>query len=421
MSDAAISVRALSKAYRLYRRSPYRLLDFLGLRIGSADRHFKEFTALEDVSFDIARGSTVGIIGRNGAGKSTLLKLLSGVSPPTRGEVVLNGPVSCLLELGTGFHPDLTGHENIYVSGLYLGLDRTTMDALYDDIVAFAELGEFIHQPVRTYSTGMYMRLAFSVATCVPAEIRIIDEVLGVGDAYFFGKCLRRIREWGRQGCTTVLVSHDNGAVLRLCSRCLWIEQGRVKADGPPLEVVTAYLHSVYENHDRNMAMGGQACSEAQHVSYSLRAGKSIRIDEVTCLGESGQAMSEFPMGTPMIMRVAYRSDVDLSDAVVSVVVYREDGVTVLNAISSVDGVFVDLRRGQGAVDLLFDRLLLGPGDYSVAVGIYPSLDLSDSSAVQHAVIWAKTAVFRVLRDVSIAVDLGVVRHPVRWKVRAFK
>ncbi len=421
MSNVAISVRALSKAYRLYRRSPYRLLDFLGLRIGDANRYSKEFWALEDVTFDIARGSTVGIIGRNGAGKSTLLKLLSGVSAPTRGEVELNGPVSCLLELGTGFHPDLTGHENIYVSGLYMGLDRTTMDALYEDIVDFAELGEFIHQPVRTYSTGMYMRLAFSVAICVPADIRIIDEVLGVGDAYFFGKCLRRIRELSQQGCTTVLVSHDNGAVLRLCSRCLWIEQGRVKADGPPLEVITAYLHSIYEKHDRNMARGRHACSEAQKVSHALRSSESIRVDEVTCLSESGKPMNEFPMGAPMIIRIMYQSEVDLSEAVVSVVVYREDGVTVLNALSSTDGVFVDLCRGNGAIDLMFDQLLLGPGDYSVAVGIYPSLDLSDSSAVQHAVIWSRTAVFCVLRDVSIAMDLGVVRHPVRWKVCAFK
>ena len=152
-------------------------------------------------------------------------------------------------------------------------------------------------------------------------------------------------------------------------------------------------------------------------MSYSLRAGKSVRIDEVTCLGDSGQAMSEFPMGTPMIIRIAYRSDVDLSGTVVSVVVYRDDGVTVLNAISSADGVLVDLRRGQGAIDLLFDRLLLGPGDYSVAVGVYPSLDLSDTGAVQHAVLWSKTGVFRVPRDAGIAMDLGVIRHPVRWKV----
>src|SRR3989454_12177471 len=178
MDNTAISVRDLSKMYKLYRSRPFRLLDFLGLRLGKADRYFEEFWALQDVSFDIARGSTVGIIGRNGAGKSTLLKVLSGVSVPTRGEVTLNGRTSALLELGTGFHPDLTGHENIYASGLYLGLDRTAVEALYDQIVDFAELGPFLHQPVRTYSTGMHMCLAFAVATTRPAASHVIDEVL---------------------------------------------------------------------------------------------------------------------------------------------------------------------------------------------------------------------------------------------------
>src|SRR5438093_3804458 len=194
VGDVAISVRGLCKMYKLYRGRPYRLLDFLGLRVGQAARYFEEFWALQDVTLDIARGSTVGVIGRNGAGKSTLLKLLSGVSAPTRGEVALHGRVSALLDLGTGFHPDLTGHENIFACGLYLGLDRAAMETLYDEIVAFAELGPFLHQPVRTYSVGMHMRLAFSVATSVPADIQVIDEVLGVGDAYFFGKCIQQFR-----------------------------------------------------------------------------------------------------------------------------------------------------------------------------------------------------------------------------------
>ena len=240
MDNTAISVRGLSKMYKLYRSRPFRLLDFLGLRLGKADRYFEEFWALQDVSFDIARGSTVGIIGRNGAGKSTLLKVLSGVSAPTRGEVAVNGRTSALLELGTGFHPDLTGHENIFASGLYLELDHQTMQTLYDEIVAFAELGDFLHQPVRTYSTGMHMRLAFSVATSVPADIQVIDEVLAVGDMYFFGKCLQRFRRFQEEGRTTVLVSHDQATVLRVCTRGLWIERGAIVADGTPLEVITA-------------------------------------------------------------------------------------------------------------------------------------------------------------------------------------
>src|SRR5260370_22314251 len=221
-----MTVEELSKMYKLYRGSHYRFLDFLGLARGLKARHYQEYWALNGVTFDIARGSSVGVIGRNGAGKSTLLKLLAGASAPTRGEVIVNGRVSALLELSTGFHPDLTGHENIFASGLYLGLDRPAMEQLYDEIVAFAELGEFLHCPVRTYSTGMQMRLAFSVATSVPADIQLIDEGLGVGDTYFFGKCLQQFKRFQQEGRTTVIVSHDLATILRPCTRCLWIDHG---------------------------------------------------------------------------------------------------------------------------------------------------------------------------------------------------
>lgn len=416
MDNTAISVKGLSKRYKLYRSRPFRLLDFLGLRIGKEDRYFEEFWALQDVTLDIAQGSTVGIIGRNGAGKSTLLKLLSGVSAPTRGEVTLNGRVSALLELGTGFHPDLTGHENIFASGLYLGLDRPAMQALYDEIVAFAELGPFLHQPVRTYSAGMHMRLAFSVATSVPADVQVIDEVLGVGDAYFFGKCLQRFRRFQEVGRTTVLVSHDQSTILRVCSRCLWVDRGAIVADGTPLEVIMAYNQSIYEERDR--------CSEAglSASGLDLRPAQALRIDEAVCveavefIKETGMPASVFSSGESLTVRIRYRSHAALRDPVVAVVVYRADGVTVCNAISSQDGVQLELGEGEGTLDLLFDPLMLGPGEYTVAVGIYPTLDLGDSANMQHAVIWHKPHTFVVRRPDGVAVDLGVVRHPVKWR-----
>lgn len=417
MDNVVVSVRGLSKMYKLYRQGHHRLLDFFGLRFGEARRYFKEHWALCDVTFDIARGSTVGIIGRNGAGKSTLLRLLAGTIAPTCGEIVLNGRVSALLELGTGFHPDLTGHENIYASGLYLGLDRRAMEALYEHIVAFAELGEFLHQPVRTYSAGMYMRLAFSVATSVPADIQVIDEVLGVGDAYFFGKCLQRFREIRESGRTTILVSHDHGTVLRVCSRCLWIEQGRIVADGAPLEVITAYLHSIYEERDRHAGSGRSAPGAVQMASPTLRATRAVHIEEVEFRNEAGVSAHHFAMGETLIIRIHYDSRVTLTDAVVSATVYRADGVTVCNAISSMDGVLLDVIQGRGAIDVVFDRLALGPGEYTVAVGIYPSLDLSDPAGVQHAVLWHRPRTFSVRHQVGVAVDLGVIRHPVRWRL----
>ena len=403
--------------YKLYRSRPYRLLDFLGFRVGQAARYFEEFWALQDVTLDIARGSTVGVIGRNGAGKSTLLKLLSGVSAPTRGEVTLHGRVSALLDLGTGFHPDLTGHENIFACGLYLGLDRAAMETLYDEIVAFAELGPFLHQPVRTYSAGMHMRLAFSVATSVPADVQVIDEVLGVGDMYFFGKCLQRFRRFQEKGRTTVLVSHDQATILRLCSRCLWIDRGAVVADGTPLEVVMAYNQSIYEERDRYGAAGVSSSGLDLRPAQALRAGEAVRVEGVEFVAAAGRPARMFSGGESLTVQVHYRSRLTLRDPVVAVVVYRTDGVTVCNAISSLDGAKLELGEGEGTIELLFDPLMLGPGEYTVAVGIYPALDLADSASMQHAVIWHKPHTFVVRPPAGVALDLGVVRHPVRWRI----
>lgn len=402
--------------YKLYRSGTSRFLDFLGLRIGKAEHYFQEHWALKNLTFDVPRGSTIGIIGRNGAGKSTLLRLLAGASAPTRGEIVTDGRISALLELGTGFHPDLTGHDNIFAIGLYLGLDRRAMTSLYDDIVAFAELGDFLYQPVRTYSVGMQMRLAFSVAAYVPADIQIVDEVLGVGDAYFFGKCLQRFRRLQEEGRTTVLVSHDLGTVLRLCSRCLWIDRGMVVADGSALEVIHAYNQSIYEERDRATEAGCTAAGLNLGPARVLRVSKSVWVEDIQFLTVRGVSKHVFATGEMMVLRIQYHSRVKLPDAVVAVVVYRADGVTVCNAISSLDGAKLEIHEGEGTIELVFDRLLLGPGEYTVAIGIYPSLDLSDPANMQHAVIWHKPLTFVVSRPSGVMVDLGVLRHPVRWR-----
>jgi homopolymeric O-antigen transport system ATP-binding protein len=415
----AIIVKDLSKMYKLYSGSYYRFLDFLGLARGRPAHHYQEYWALKGATFDIAQGSTVGVIGRNGAGKSTLLKLLSGASAPTRGEAIVNGRVSALLELSTGFHPDLTGHENIFASGLYLGLDRPAMDQLYDEIVAFAELGEFLHCPVRTYSTGMQMRLAFSVATSVPSDIQLIDEVLAVGDTYFFGKCLQRFQRFHQEGRTTVLISHDLGTILRLCTRCLWIDRGVIAADGTPLEVVMAYTHSVYEERDRAAEAGLSVSGSDLAPAQTLRRGGTVGVDIVQFVKAGGEPSRAFSIGEPMVVRVRYHSRVALPQAVVSVTVYRTDGVTVCNAISSMDGARLDLVDGEGTIEVAFDRLMFGPGEYTVSVGIYPSLDLADSASMQHAVIWHKPQTFLVRQPAGVSMDLGVVRQPVQWRAFA--
>jgi len=207
--------------------------------------HFKEFTVLRNVSLEIHSGETVGVIGRNGSGKSTLLKLIAGIFRAARGKIVVRGQVASLIELGAGFHPELTGRENIELNGLLLGLTRREVAQREASIVEFAELGDFIDVPVKQYSSGMYMRLGFSIAVEVDPDILLIDEILAVGDAYFREKCLARIADFQQAGKTLVLVSHDTGLIQQLCDRVLWIEGAGIAADGPAKEVIPGYLQAL--------------------------------------------------------------------------------------------------------------------------------------------------------------------------------
>ncbi|HYC02745.1 MAG TPA: ABC transporter ATP-binding protein [Azospirillaceae bacterium] len=238
-SDIAIRAEGLSKAYRMYRSPGERLMQFLVPRKDApgAGEHW----ALRDVAFTIRRGETVGIVGRNGAGKSTLLQIISGVLTPSAGSVAVNGRVAALLELGSGFDPAFTGRENVYLNAAILGLTREEIDRRYDSIVAFAGIGDFIEQPVRTYSTGMSARLAFAVAAHVDADVLIVDEALSVGDVFFAQKCMRFLRDFQRRG-TVLFVSHDTGAVLSLCDRAIWLDRGVLRQSGPAKQVCEAYL-----------------------------------------------------------------------------------------------------------------------------------------------------------------------------------
>lgn len=251
-SDIAIKVENLSKCYQIYDQSRDRLKQFLLPRFQRAIGHspkqyFKEFWAVHDVSFEVRKGETVGIIGRNGAGKSTFLQIICGTLHPTGGMVEVNGRVAALLELGSGFNPEFSGRENVYLNGAILGLSKEEMDARFDDIVAFADIGDFIEQPVKTYSSGMYVRLAFAVIVHVEADIIIIDEALSVGDAFFVQKCMRFLRRFIERG-TLIFVSHDTGAVLNLCDRAIWLHGGSVLKDGHPKAVTEAYLADLYKS-----------------------------------------------------------------------------------------------------------------------------------------------------------------------------
>jgi lipopolysaccharide transport system ATP-binding protein len=246
-----IEVRNVSKSYLIYRRPEDRLKQALWPRLqrlaGRRPKAYcREFWALKDVSFDVHKGETVGVIGRNGSGKSTLLQLVCGILAPSEGGIAVQGRVAALLELGAGFNGEFTGRENVYMNGSILGLDRDQIDERFASIAAFADIGDFIDQPVKHYSSGMYVRLAFAVVAHVDADILIIDEALAVGDAFFVQKCMRFLRKFKEHG-TLLFVSHDASAVLNLCSKAIWLDHGRIRLSGEPKEVTEQYFAARYE------------------------------------------------------------------------------------------------------------------------------------------------------------------------------
>ncbi|SEJ05888.1 ABC transporter ATP-binding protein [Frateuria terrea] len=284
-SEIVIEVRGMGKIYPIYDKPHHRLMQMI---LGGNKRWYREFEALRDINFTIQRGETVGIVGRNGSGKSTLLQIICGTLAPSTGDVRVRGRVAALLELGAGFNPEFTGRENVYLNGSVLGLTRSEIDKRFDEIAAFADIGEFIEQPVKSYSSGMAMRLAFSVMAHVDADILIIDEALAVGDAFFTQKCMRYLREFKTRG-TLLFVSHDSSAVTGLCERAVWLDHGRQQACGTAKEVVHAYLEAFMAERQ-----GGALRRE------SVGAGKRAKLRRKDCRQE-------------LIDRSLLRNDIEIS------------------------------------------------------------------------------------------------------------
>jgi len=285
--DIAISVKNLTKTYRIFGHPGDRIKQ--ALTLGRVHFH-REFTALQDVSFEIKKGETVGIIGRNGSGKSTLLQLVCGILKPTKGDIQVNGRISALLELGAGFNPEFTGRENVYFQGAVMGLTKKEMDERFDDIAAFADIGNFIDQPVRTYSSGMFVRLAFAVAISFNPEILVIDEALSVGDAVFQHKAKKRIQHLRDSGTSLFLVSHDRNAITAMCGRCILLDKGQLVMDAAPVEVMDYYYAIMAARSGETVLQTLSSSGPAQTVSGS---GEAVveRIALVDAAGHEVQAV----------------------------------------------------------------------------------------------------------------------------------
>ena len=293
-SELAIEVQHLSKHYALYDRPHHRLLELLW---GGRRNFHRPFRALDDVSFSLPRGETLGIIGRNGAGKSTLLQLICGVLTPTLGSVRIQGRIAALLELGAGFNPEFTGRENVIINSAILGLSPDQLAYRLDDMLAFADIGEFIDQPVKTYSSGMYVRLAFAVAIHVVPDILVVDEALAVGDAFFQAKCMTRLKRMMDDGVSLLFISHDIAAVKALCRHTLWLEQGRVRAFGQTSVVANQYAGDWVERiNSNNATVSEDATATVDEIPSSSRSGTgAARLSDIQWSTAEGPAES-FPV-----------------------------------------------------------------------------------------------------------------------------
>lgn len=309
-NDIAISVSQLSKCYQIYEKPHRRLLQGF---LGSKKQYYQEFWALNEVSFNIKKGETVGIIGRNGSGKSTLLQLICGTLSPTKGSVETFGRLGALLELGSGFNPEFTGHENVLLNAAVLGLSEAEINARYDAIIAFADIGKFIEQPVKTYSSGMLVRLAFAVQVNVEPDILIVDEALSVGDFFFQQKCFAKLRQLQAQGVTLLFVSHDMGSVRNLCASALYLKQGRLQFSGDSLTAIRRYLAE-----DTQLAANtGAALPANTKTLASLQQNAWWRADDnqnrallaVRLLNSTGEAITQARVAETVTLQVYFRPE----------------------------------------------------------------------------------------------------------------
>ena len=357
--------------------------------------------AVRDVTFDVLRGQSLGIVGRNGSGKSTVLKLAARILRPSAGVVAVHGRISALLELGAGFHPDLSGRENIYLNGSVLGLNKRELDSRFDSIVAFSELAEFIDMPVKHYSSGMYMRLGFSVAVHVDPDILIVDEILAVGDYAFQTKCLERIREMQRQGVTIVMVSHQLQTIRNLCTHAIWMDHGQVRAHGQSSSVLAAYLGHF------EVKRGGLA-GAAVGTPFRRWGTGEVEITGVRFVDGVGKTCHEFQTGHPFGVEIHYMAHEAVRDPEFGLAIFHQDGTHILGPNTRLAGVKMGVVQGAGVVRYALQRLPLLPASYRMTAAVH------DTQLPRAFDYHEEAYTFRVLPTGSEK-PAGLVSLPAQW------
>ena len=371
---AAIEVREVSKRFRLYHER-YSSLKERAIHFGRIP--YEDFWAITDADFDVAEGETVGLLGHNGSGKSTLLKCIAGILQPTKGEIVTRGRLAALLELGAGFHPELTGRENIYLNGSILGLSKRDVDKIFDEIVAFAELDKFINMQVRHYSSGMYVRLGFAVAVNVEPDILLVDEVLAVGDEAFQRKCLERVARFQREGRTILFVTHAADLVRKVCDRAIVLDHGFIVTDALPGEAVRTFREHLHQGEsglaappvDGVTAAANAQRSHGEHMAAQATGRVSITQVSIDHPGKLVDRAWLLP-DEAMTIRVRYHASEPTADLMFGIAIHDEEGNNLFGTNTRFLGIDVPVADGDGEMLFEFDRIPLLDGTYLVTLAL---------------------------------------------------
>jgi len=403
--ETVIAVDHVKKKYILYHQRHDSLKDLV---LAGRRASYDVLWALNDVSFEFKRGHTYGLIGENGCGKSTLLKAIANILRPESGTVTVDGRISALLELGAGFHPDLSGRENIFLNGAILRLPRAEIEARFDDIVAFSELAEFIDMPVKSYSSGMYMRLAFAIAVNVDPDILLIDEVLAVGDASFQRRCFRRIKEYQAAGKTIIFVSHDLNAVKDLCDEAILMDRGKIVATGAPINMVSAYFEMLSKKEAVKRQSAGEGEPDITGDALSAVDGKrygfgAAAIKSYTLQNAAGLSTTSITSGERIVVRARVEFNDVIQNPVVGLTIHSSTGLDVYGTNTSYAKTAISPKRAGDAIEAEFALdAWLREGNYSISLGI---VDLTDGT-VTPADRWVDAISFDVSKRAEI---IGIV------------
>lgn len=413
--ESVIKIENVTKKFKLYSDRPLSIKENI---VRGMKNTYKEFYALNDVSFEVKKGSTIGLIGKNGSGKSTLLKMINRTMFPDKGKITINGKIASLIELGAGFHPELSGRENIYNNATIFGFSKEEIDKRLPEIIEFSELEEFIDNTLRTYSSGMYARLAFSVAIHVDADILLVDEILGVGDINFQSKCANKIYEMKRNGTTIILVTHDMSTIDRLCDYAVWLDHGKKIAEGSPKEIQNAYLKYMAEEQEERQKL--EETKERIKEEENIEVEKEDVRKKITHLGEhfgngnviftscklldeKGVDRRSFNTGQNVKLQAEYLCQVDPKDLQVNIgfEISNTQGAYIYGTNTSREGHKKLKLKREGIIEIELENLNLLPGDYSIGIAI---ADLEEKASYDH---YRSIAQFKMYSNIH---DIGLLR-----------